>query len=175
MTSLAVRPTSRRRGRSGSSRRKLRWAPFTVFANSLANGGRASTSLVNTRSSRELIGSTVMGIRGVAGVRAAATTNMSAGSQVSIGVIVISVDASDAGPASIPSPFIDGDAPWMLYEEFIVQGLATNSRDEMESRVYRTKAKRKLLGNQVLSLEFANEADVSVDILVLGRVLLALP
>ncbi len=165
---------ARRPSRPSGSKRQVRWTGFTVFANSLADNAEATTSLVDTRTNLELIGSTVVRIRGAFGARLASSGNMANAAEVIGGIMVVTVDAQAIGPTAVPNPFGDADASWLWYSELIMQGDGSNDLAQVNQAMVDVKAMRKLRANEVLVLAFENRSNVIADIMMTGRLLLKL-
>ena len=174
-TKLTARRTGPRRVHLG--RRKTTWIGITVFGDGITNTAVASGVLLDMRTTadRILIGGTILRIHGVYGVRATGSTNLSAASLVSHGLIVVQGDASDIGVTALPEPLADADASWMWHQDIIVQGLGTNSAMEMQSGLIDVKSKRKLLANMTLVHVVTNQANATIDSLVAIRILVGLP
>jgi len=133
--------TSRRRHTvsRGTPRRKFIWARQAgLVSGGPASGGEVDLlQLFNQTYGADLVGATVMRIRGIMAVRSA-----NIGQHLVAGVRVM----ADGGPpfsATTEGPNVQPFADWMLYEPFTTDVASGNSTD-VSARVIDVKSARKL-------------------------------
>ena len=178
MSMVSRRPVAARvtkRFSRGGSKRKTRWFGVSIFTNSLANGGNAIAIALDTRSNLELVGSTVVRTLGVFAARCVSSNNMANSSLVGGALMVVTSDAAGAGAGSIPDSLADADASWFWYQELVMQGNAGNEMNQLSMNHVDSKSKRKLGANMAIVSSFENQSNVSTDILLSVRFLIALP
>ena len=161
------------RMRSAGPRRKTTWLGVTVSADVLTDGTTARTAVLNVSAFPELIGGTLVRIRGAAGARNRMSSTIAGAARVTMGLIMV----SDAAAAAlvIPNPDADIDASWLWHTDLIMQGDATNLLSNVAQVVVDNRAMRKLGVDEQLVFSVINNANVTVDVTALFRFLIMLP